>query len=188
MTVQITTLADSDSSIIRIYKGKKQVQLIDEPYAIGANFGHLNDSLMFADLNGDKLTDLKIIAWYGGNGTASFNCRILYLFQRNNGTFDKISYMDKMITWSKERDFDGDGNFEILTTTLDYHENHSYWTFNVYRFENGNFRNVNDQFTYPIMIQYLYRKNYAITDKITREQMKAFARKLPEDFDQVSAR
>ncbi len=33
------------------------------------------------------------------------------------------------------------------------------------------------------MIQYLFRENYKITNKISKEKMKTFAIELPENFD-----
>ena len=33
------------------------------------------------------------------------------------------------------------------------------------------------------MIQYLFRENYKITKKISKEKMKTFAIELPENFD-----
>lgn len=54
-----------------------------------------------------------------------------------------------------ERDFNADNNFEIITMTLDQYENHNYWTFNIYNFENGTLINQNQKYGYPIMIQFL---------------------------------
>lgn len=183
LTVQITTFGDRDASNIRIFKNKKQVQLIKESYEIGVNFGMLEDTVFYGDINGDMLLDVKIVCWYGGNGTASLNERVIYLFQQPDNKFVKISFLDKMSSARIERDFDGDGNYEIITMSLEYYENHSYWTYNVYNFSGTDLVCVNKKCDYPIMIQFLYRRNFEITDKISRSKMKTFSVDKPEDYD-----
>jgi hypothetical protein len=83
----------------------------------------------------------------------------------------------------QERDFDGDGNFEIITMNLIGHEDHSFWLFNIFNYLNGGLVNVNAKDNYPIMIQFLNRENYDVTNKISRDKMKTFALTLPEDYD-----
>jgi hypothetical protein len=184
MTVQITTFPKSDTSLFRIFRGKKQIQMMKEPYPVGSVLGILQDSTNYGDINGDSLPDIKIRAWCGGNGIASYYFRIIYLMQRSDGTFSKASFTNlEIVVDHPERDLNGDGNYEIVTTSLDNHREHNYWTFNLYRFDNGRLRCVNDEFGYPVMVQYLYRKNYEITNKISHETMKNFSRKLPEDFN-----
>lgn len=181
LTVQISTIeAEKKYSLIRIFRSKKQQQILPEKHAIAAYFGYLIDSLYFADVNGDSLTDLKFLAPHGGNGTASMNVRIIYLFQQPDHSFVKLSYLDKEPP--TERDFNRDGNYEIITRALNHHENHSYWTFNLYNFKDNTFQSVNALYDYPIMIQYLYRPNYQITNKLTREQMQMYSQKEPIDF------
>ena len=183
MTIEITTYGYKDTSDIRIFKNKKQIQKIVEPYAIGRYFGMLLDSVYFADINGDSLVDLKILCFNGGCGTASLYMRVIYLFQQKDNTFKKVSYLDMAPERGFERDFDGNGNYEIMTMKLVYYQSHSYWLYNLYNYKDGNFICVNDKFDYPIMIQYMKRDNFTITDKISKEKMKTFSRDLPEDFD-----
>jgi len=183
LTVQLTTFGDKDTSLIRIFKNKKQIQILKEPYAIGRNFGMLYDTLFFGDINGDSLLDVKILCWYGGCGIASLNERVIYLIQRPDNKFTKVSFLDMASSGRLERDLNGDGNFEIITMTLNEYESHNYWTFNLYNFINGDLVCVNDKFDYPIMIQFLYRKNYKVTDKITKEIMKTFSVDKPEYYD-----
>lgn len=117
-----------------------------------------------------------------GNGLASLNQRVIYLFQKANGLFTKISYLDKMGPHITERDFDGDNKYEILTMTLKDYENHNYWTFNIYNFKDGQLVNQNARFDYPIMIQYLYRDNYKVTEKISSTKMKTFGDNKPQEY------
>ena len=82
-----------------------------------------------------------------------------------------------------ERDINGDGNFEIITQTFKSVENHNYWLFNLYNFNGSGLINVNQVDNYPIMVQLLYRDNFAITDKISPEKIKDFSLKLPEGYN-----
>lgn len=183
LTVQLTTFVDKDYSYIRIFRNRKQTQLIKEPYPIGRYFGTLEDTVYYGDINGDSLTDIKILCWYGGCGIASLNERVVYLIQRPDHSFTKISYLDMSACVNIERDFDGDHNYEIITMTLNSYQEHSYWTFNLFNVVDGGLVSVNNKFDYPIMIQFLNRTNYQITDKISRLKMKKFAQTLPEEYD-----
>ncbi|MDR6967772.1 hypothetical protein J2X31_001784 [Flavobacterium arsenatis] len=139
------------------------------------------DSLRIADVNGDGLNDIKIISYYMGNGFASLNVRVIYFFQEENGKFIKIAYNDKMGTNRFERDFDGDGNFEIITMKIQNHKNHNYWLFNIYDFIEGKLKNVNSKANYPIMIQILDNETFKITNKLSRQEMKKYEVIQPED-------
>jgi hypothetical protein len=182
LTIQLTSFkAKWDSSYIRLFRNKVQIQKIFEPMFFSA-MNVLSDSVQILDVNGDNLTDVKLLIPYMGNGLAALNQRVIYLFQKGDGLFMKISYMDKMGAHTVERDFDKDNNFEILTMRLKGYENHSYWTFNIYNFKDGELVNQNARFDYPIMIQYLYKENYKVTDKISVAKMKTFGDNKPEDY------
>lgn len=182
LTVQLTSFVNNwDSSYVRIYCNEKQIQKFFEP--MGFSQDNIFEPIRTADINGDSLLDLKILVPYMGNGTAALNVRLIYLFQRPDHSFTKISFNDKMNENRPERDFDGDNNYEIITMTLMGYENHSYWLYNLYDYNSGDLINVNTKDDYPIMIQFLYRENYEITDKISREKMKDFELSLPEGYD-----
>lgn len=182
LTIQLTSYkAKWDSSYIRLFRNKEQIQKIFEPmFFIDANV--LSDSVRILDVNGDNLVDIKLLIPYMGNGLASLNQRVIYLFQKDGGLFTKISYLDKMGAHTVERDFDGDNKFEILTMTLRDYESHNYWTFNIYNFKDGELVNQNARFDYPIMVQYLYRENYKVTDKISPIKMKTFGDARPKEY------
>lgn len=183
ITIQLTSFVGNwDSSYFRIYRNKKQIQKFVDP-PMGLSEANMVEPIRIADINGDSLTDLKILIPYMGNGTASLNVRVIYLIQKPNCDFTKISFDDKMNGNRPERDFDGDKNYEIITMTLTSYENHSYWLYNLYDYYSNGLINVNVKDDYPIMIQFLYRENYQITDKITRQKMKDFALPLPEGYD-----
>lgn len=138
------------------------------------------DGLYIADFNGDGLKDLKIVCYYMGCGLASLNVRVIYFFQKKNKDFTKIAFDDKMNENRLERDINKDGNFEIITMTLQEHKNHNYWLFNVYNYANDDLVCVNDKINYPIMIQYLYRDNFKTTTKISKQTMKRYEPKNPK--------
>jgi hypothetical protein len=183
LTIQLTSFTNNwDSSFIRIFKNKKQIQKFFEP--MGFSPSNMFEPIRVADINGDGLSDLKLIVSYNGTGTACLNVRIIYLFQKNAGEFTKISFNDMMDENKRqERDFDGDKNFEIITMNLRYYGDHSYWLFNLYNFDSDGLLNVNWKDNYPIMTQFLLRDNFEITNKISREKMKEFTLILPEKFD-----
>jgi len=140
------------------------------------------DGFFIADFNGDGKKDFKIVCYYMGSGLASLNVRVIYFFQKTNKEFTKISFDDKIGENMTERDLNGDGNFEIITMTLQNHKNHNYWLFNLYNFVNGNLVCVNNKMNYPIMVQYLYKDNYNVTKKLTRKEMKKYEFKKPEEL------
>ncbi|MCX6233064.1 MAG: hypothetical protein NTZ33_16165 [Bacteroidetes bacterium] len=171
---------DLDSSKIRIFRNKIEIQKFKEEIWFLGKY-NFDGPLVTADFNGDGLTDIKINVWYMGNGLASLYERVIYFFQTSEGRFNKISYkdMDKRV----ERDFDKDGNFEIITMTLNSVKEHNYWTFDLFNYVDGKLINVDEKFNYPIMIQYLNKSNYKITTKISSEIMKKYKLKLPEELN-----
>ena len=185
ITVQLTSFGDlwhqADTSQIRIYRNHQLIQKIKE----NMQFDLINMyyPLRTADFNGDGLTDLKIVVPYMGNGIAALNMRVIYLFQNADHHFTKISFTDMVSGNRPERDLDGDGNYEIITMTLQNYGEHNYWLFNLYNFNSKDLVSVNAKHDYPIMVQYLNRENYEITDKILRAKMKDFALPLPQDYD-----
>jgi hypothetical protein len=187
LIVQLTSFGlFTDSSFIRLYRNNSLIQKIFEPCSLqGIEKGN---TLMIADINGDSLPDIKLIASLPYCGISGLARRVVYLFQKNDTSFTKISFTDMFLlneNWVSrpERDFDNDNNYEIITMTLNNFKNHNYWTFNLYDYKDENIICVNDKFDYPIMIQYLFNDNYTVTDKISKEKMKDFSDRLPLFFD-----
>jgi hypothetical protein len=137
------------------------------------------EGFYIADFNRDGKKDIKIISYYMGSGIASLNARVIYFFQKESKEFTKISFDDKIGANFFERDLNGDGNFEIITMTLQNHKDHNYWLFNLYNFLNGDLVCVNNKMNYPIMVQYLFKDNYKLTTKIGRKEMKKYELKKP---------
>ena len=179
LTIKITSLTTTrDTTYISVYRNNRPLQTFIEPLGFNPI-----EPLRLADFNGDHLADLKLILPYMGNGTASLNARVVYLMQQKDNSFIKVSYFDKVSANSIERDFNGDGNFELITMTLIGYQGHSYWSYDLFNFKNFDLVSVNDKYGYPVLIRFLYRDNYKITSKVTRQKMKEFAHKKPEEYN-----
>ncbi|MCD6010540.1 MAG: hypothetical protein K0Q79_402 [Flavipsychrobacter sp.] len=179
-SITIRLVSCDSTSTIYIYKGKHQIQTIEERMSFFE--GNLGEPIRIADINGDGLKDIKLVIPYMGNGLAAENMRIIYLFQRPGMKFTKIVYMDKMPENRPERDMNKDGNYEIITKTLQEHGAHNYWLFNIYNFKDNKLVNVNEKFGYPIMVQYLNRDNYTPAN-IDKSILKKYSMKVPEDYE-----
>ncbi len=179
-SITIRLVSCDSTSYIYIYKGKHQLQAIPEKMSFFE--GNLSEPIRIADFNGDGLKDIKLVIPYMGNGLAAENMRVIYLFQRPGKKFVKIAYMDMMPGNRPERDLNKDGNYELVTKTLQEHNAHNYWLFNTYSFNGDKLINVNDKFGYPIMVQYLNRDNYTPAN-IDKNILKKYSLKVPEEYE-----
>lgn len=183
LSIKLTLFDTLDYSLIKVYKGKKLLQKSIEKnafYRITTPY-----PVYVADYNADSLMDIKFLIPNHGCGAYNNYSRVVYLLQNLNGTFTKISYTDDFFEMDRnrlERDFDGDGKFEVVTQSFQRCLSHSYWLYNLYEFEGYDLVNVNDKGNYPIMIQILNRINYDVTNKVSRNKMKKFTLTLPEDY------
>lgn len=182
ITIQLTSFKEHwwKNSSIRIFQNKKQIGLLNENVAFNPT---ALDSLRVGDLNNDGLQDVKIVYSYMSNGLG-LNCRVIYLLQKPDFSFAEISFED-MMDYGKERrerDFDNDGNFEIITMDLQGYKSHNYWVFNLYNIVDYKLINANHKGNYPIMVPFLFKETFDITKNLTREKMKDFARTLPRDY------
>lgn len=140
----------------------------------------LQDVMFAADIDGNGLVDFKILFFNDGSGLAGSLEHKLYFFNNGNQKFKPFFYTDFFSF--PERDLNGDGNYEIIGTVLTRYGGHSYWTFNLFNYKGGRLINVNTQSNYPLMVQYLFRENYNITNKISRRDMRQFSLKSPDYF------
>lgn len=163
LTLQFT-LEGVDSAqpvnILRIYKGDKVIQSFRND---NVNYypGYTSSfPVRVGDITGDGKLDLKIIYDYHSNGLG-LSHRPIYLLQQEDGRFIKYSFYNSFVKrLDLERDFDGDGKFEILSVNLVDYKSHSYWQFDVLKAENGKLINQNKMYGYPLYVQFLYRNNY----------------------------
>jgi len=182
ITIKLTSYKKNweKNSSIQIFENKKQLIQMHEEIAFNPT---ALDSVRIGDVNNDGLKDVKLVFSHMTNGLG-LGCRVIYLLQKPNLTFTKLSFND-MMDYRKdrrERDFDGDGNYEIITMNLRGYNGHNYWIFNLYNILNYKLVNVNHKDNYPIMIQFLNKENFEITKNLSREKMKIFTATIPEDY------
>jgi hypothetical protein len=163
-------------SITVHYKAKTVFKYSDPDF----NLSTLQDTIYVADIDGNGHIDFKFLFFNDGSGLAGSLEKKLYFFNKGNFKFHVISYVDFFNF--PERDFNGDGNYEIIGDVLNHYQDHAYWTFNLFNYIDGRLVNVNRKFNYPIMVQYLFRENYTVTDKISRKKMKQFSLSNPDYF------
>ena len=142
----------------------------------------LTQPVRVADINGDGRMDIKLVVNAVGGGAVRGLVRLVYLFGQPGGGFDKVSFLS--FHDGPERDFDGDGNYEMLVRELVSYRGHSYWSFNIFHYSDGKFVNVSPRYGYPVLIQFLNKPNYQVTTKITPREARQFLLKQPREYDQ----
>jgi hypothetical protein len=157
--------------------GKRQHFL--EPWSVWPE--SMQQPVRSADLNGDGISDLKLVVNAVGGGAVPGLVRLIYLFGQPSGEFIKVSFLS--FNDGPERDFDNDGRYEMVVRDLVSHKSHSYWAFNVFSFRNGQFQNVSRRYGYPILVQFLNRPNYKVTDKVSAKESEKFLVSQPREFD-----
>lgn len=164
LTLQFT-LDESDSTkqavnILRIYKGNKVIQSFrNETASYYPGFAS-TFPIRVGDITGDGKKDIKIVYDYHGNGLGMGH-RPIYLLQQENGRFIKYSFQNSFTKrLDLERDFDGDGKFEIISVRLMHYNAHNYWQFDVLKADGTKLTFENEKYGYPIFVQFLYRDNF----------------------------
>lgn len=164
LTLQFT-LDESDTTkeavnVLRIYKGSKVIQSFRNEVASYYPGFASTFPIRVGDITGDGKKDIKIVYDYHGNGLG-LGHRPIYLLQQDDGTFIKYSFQNSFVKrLDLERDFDGDGKFEIISVRLIYYNTHSYWQFDVMKADKGRLTLENEKYGYPLFVQFLYRDNF----------------------------
>ncbi|MDP5170199.1 MAG: hypothetical protein NWR72_08130 [Bacteroidia bacterium] len=183
ISLQLTTTKSSWDrySTLTVQRDGVTILNVQEPmFFIPANIRL--EPLRVADLNGDGRFDIKLVIPFVGDGSDQEKVRIIYLFQRQDGSYSKVSYSDLMHGHRADRDVNLDGRFEMVTKTLTTFEDQQYWTYNLYGFEGEELVNVNEYANYPIMILQQKRPNYFATKNLLPEQLKLFSAARPWEF------
>jgi hypothetical protein len=173
--VSIFVPALGDGTNLILYRNGKVIKRIKEE---DIEVIIIQNPLYIADINGDGLIDFKIDLFNNGSGIAGSLEKKIYLFNQGKNYYKEISFMD-FFSYT-ERDFDGDGNFEIISQSLVSYKTHNYWVFNLYNYKNKQFINIGGRFNYPIAIPYLYNETYKITNKIPTSILQQFSFPLPK--------
>lgn len=165
------------STLLRLYLKNRIIKEV----ALDVDSYFANDTVEVADIDHNGFPDFKFIVYNNGSGLAGSLVSKIFLFNHGRDKFKVISFMD--FSENKERDLNGDGDFEIIGQSYLSYKNHAYWVFDLYNYKNGKLVNVSHKFNYPILTRFLYsRYDYAITNKISRKTMKRFSVKLPRRY------
>jgi len=167
-----------DSSNILLYYKKHIIKRINHSADMRVLF--LQNPIYIADIDGNGLKDFKIDMGNDGSGAAADYEHKIYLFQQKKNRFKKLSFVD--LFSNTERDFNHDGNFEIIGQVYKRYKNHSYYIFDLYNFIGGKILNVSQKYNYPIAVQNLWVPTYKITNKIPKSLLKHFSLLFPEDY------
>jgi hypothetical protein len=158
--LKLHAFSTGDSSQISISYKDKLVQVFNSD---AVDLITVHNPIYIGDIDGNGLADFKLDFFNNGAGLAGSLERKVYLFNNGKNHFKMISFMDFFD--NVERDFNHDGNFEIIGQHLLRYKGHSYWLFDLYNYRNGKFKNVSQKYNYPIAIQYLERDNHQATHK-----------------------
>lgn len=190
LAIKIAGNPDHDSCIVSLSNLKGSTSSFIEPIQISL-LGPEPQSAFLEDVNGDGLNDLKILIPNNACcGAYNFYVQVIYLFQHKDHSFTKISFQDLMWDYQNrvERKIDNNHNYEIITQTFRGYRKHNYLVYNLYNYNGRKLINVNYKANYPIMIQLLDDPNYKITSNLSRNDMKKFAMKLPDDYNEQVVR
>lgn len=186
LTLQLTNhLYETQNTNFRVFRNSKEIDKKRIEYLYALSPFATPDSVFIGDFNGDSLNDIKIyLPNYIAAGSYNSYAQVIYLFQKEDGTFNTFSFSDYFDGFENrfERDFDNDGNFEIITQTYQKIDGHSYWSFNLYNYTSEGLINVNSKGNYPILIQLLNRENFEITKNLYKDKTIKYAIKLPSDY------
>jgi hypothetical protein len=174
-TISYTLPDSTEYSIVKIYRKDQLVKQFEVQTL------SINDPLpvFVGDIDGNGLNDLKIIFPNYGCGNYNVYCQTAFVFQNKDLSFTEFVYTDMFENFENrpERDFNNDGNYEIITQSFQNYAKHNYWLFNIYNYSKGKLVNVNHLANYPIMIPL---DSYTVSKKIPREKMKQFEIKIPK--------
>jgi hypothetical protein len=170
----------SDTFYVALSAGGATRQFLEPWYLLPES---LVQPVRAADINGDGLTDLKLVINAVGGGGVRGLVRLIYLFGQPGGGFAKVSFLS--FHDGPERDFDGDGNCEMVVRELVSYRGHSYWSFNVFRYADGRLVNVSPRYGYPVLIQFLNKPNYQVAGKITPREAQRFLLRQPREMHAV---
>jgi hypothetical protein len=167
---------------IQIFRNSRLVQKFS-PDSIFYNGVNFQDAYV-ADLNGDHLPDIKLLGSTSGVGLGVENVRVIYLIQKPGGHFVKLSYddMEENAEGRDERDMDQDGEFIAIDKELVIPNNHSYWVFNLFKFQGDSIISANKSHDYPLVVRYLNRSNYRRDNSFPDSLRQKYSEALPRFY------
>lgn len=167
----------NDSCDILIYKGNKLLQKIVQLNPLWK----LDDFAYLADIDGNKLPDIKFFIHNIASGLSADLSTKVYLFNMGD-SFKKISFFD--YANEPEYDLNKNGNYEILSRNHLYHKDgHSYWIYNAYNFSEKKLVNVSKQYNYPLWTKHLNRTDTVVAKHMSYEERSKEYKALPDSLD-----
>ncbi|MDT3405546.1 hypothetical protein [Mucilaginibacter terrae] len=180
--VELLEIRLEDSTNVVLYFKNKAILKLKEGVDIN-DIALYDTQLYIANIDNNGFPDFKIIIYNNGSGLAGSLEHKIFLFNHGKNRFQNISFMDFFA--NTERDFNGDGKFEIIGQSYLSYQNHAYWVFDLYNYKKGKLVNVGKRFNYPILTRFLASKeSYSITHNMSRKQMKQFSHAFPRDYKQ----
>ena len=136
---------------------------------VWGEFGEVQQAQV-ADYNGDGRPDLKLRIWYGGNGLASMNHRLLFFLSTTRGfQLQALDSMEPGLSFKAQ-----DGRILVMHRTLQSAQSqdqrrHNYW---VYRFVAIDRRGLHVTSLAPIWVMYTTRPHNRPTRMLSPTQRK----------------
>lgn len=164
----IARLKDTGSGINFLLKKGSYVLVNDNikeaptPYAV-----------YMADLDGDGngLTDFVVFNWYGGCGIEMNSFRVDIFLKKKTGGYKEISYDTLSSGLEDFVDINKNGKYEVIITDIYSGQKHTYFSYDIYRFENYKLINADAAFKeFPKFVWYSYKKNDQDTTHLTQHE------------------
>ena len=131
-------------------------------------------ALYRVDLDKNGLEDLIVFSNYRGCGLASQQGAVDIFLNKQDGSYQKISY-DTMASGPEDFvDLDKDGRYEVIITDFYGGDKHNYFTYDIYEFKDYRLLNVDTKFKgFPKFIWFTDNPNDKDTVHLTKEQRMA---------------
>ena len=179
LRIRAESLPGAEGIALSIYEGSELAVRVNHD----KKYPYLGDAWYF-DLDGNGLKDFVICASYMGNGLPQDE--VILLFQAKPGKFRRIDYSTYGFKIGDFRDFDGDGKYEAVISSLlrsaaslDGKE-HSYWVYAVYRIEKFDLKMANGLAAgYPKFNWFTEKPNSKETKKLSPVQKAEYIASLP---------
>ena len=162
----IARLKDTTSGVDFFLKEGKYVLVSDNikeaptPYAVYR-----------AGLDGTGLKDFIIFNWYGGCGIAINSVRVDIFLKKKTGGYREISYDTLSSELEDFVDINKDGKYEVIITDIYSGQKHTYFSYDIYRFENYRLVNADAAFKgFPKVIWDTNKPNDKDTTQLTQQE------------------
>ncbi|MFC1709768.1 hypothetical protein ACFL2J_06935 [Candidatus Omnitrophota bacterium] len=183
--LEAQAIVDSDNERYESENGKVLVELRLRPdelyFSIKENAhtivykqdreGPLPYEVYRADLDNNGLEDFLVIYNYDGVGlAASYDMVEIYL-KKEEGEYQKISYDTMAARLDDFVDVDKDGKYEVIITGFCGGEEHNYFTYSIYEFNNYQLVNSDAKFNgFPKFIWYTNDPNDKDTTHLAEQE------------------